>query len=141
MYPTLIDQDLGIADIVFTNLSGIKRNDIVIIYIEDKKEYLVKRVIGLPNEKIECKSGVLYVDDKVVEESYLDFDFVKEQTELYGQFTSDFGPVYLMEDEYWCLGDNRPISSDSRRYGAFKKDQISSRLALIFYPFNRFGKY
>ena len=71
----------------------------------------------------------------------LDFDFVKEQTELYGQFTSDFGPVYLMEDEYWCLGDNRPISSDSRRYGAFKKDQISSRLALIFYPFNRFGKY
>lgn len=141
MYPTLTDQDLGIADILFMNITGIQRNDIVIIYLEEKNEYLVKRVIALPNEKVQCKSGILYVNDEAVEENYLDPDYFQTQTEVYGQFTSDFGPVYLAEDEYWCLGDNRPISSDSRRYGPFKKEDITSRLNFIFYPFDHFNKY
>lgn len=141
MYPTLYDADLGITDIMFMNFTGIQRNDIVIIYLEEKNEYLVKRVVALPNEKVECKSGVLYVNDEVVDENYLNSDYVQAQTELYGQFTSDFGPVYLEEDEYWCLGDNRPISSDSRRYGPFKRENINSRLSFIFYPFNHVGKY
>lgn len=141
MYPTLHDQDLGIADIFFRNTKGIDRFDIVIIYLEDKNEYLVKRVIGLPNETIECKNGIITVNGEVLSEDFLNEEYVLQQTEIYGQFTGDFGPVVLAEDEYWCLGDNRPLSSDSRRYGAFTEDQIGSRLAFIFFPFDNMGSY
>ena len=45
----------------------------------------------------------------------------------------------LAEDEYFCVGDNRPVSRDSRYYGPFKESQISSKGVLILYPFNEFG--
>ena len=53
-------------------------------------------------------------------------------------YTNDF-EITLGENEYFCLGDNRPVSKDSRYYGAFSKEEIKSTHFFVYYPFNRIG--
>ena len=110
MYPTLHNNAIGFSNILTYRMQGLKRFDIAIIYVPEKKEYLVKRVIGLPGETI-----------------------------ANGSFTQDFGPVTLADDEYFMLGDNRPYSSDSRWYGPFKKEQIKAKDVVVLFPFQQIG--
>ena len=90
----------------------------------------MKRVIGLPNEKISFVDNKLYVNDEYVEEPFL-----TEDTE-----TRDF-EVVLGDDEYFCMGDNRSVSRDSRYYGAFSSKDILSTKLFVIYPFNDFGMH
>lgn len=124
MFPTLVDDEFGYSFIITRNL-GINRFDIVVIEVEDK--LLVKRVIGMPNETIEYINNELYIDGEYYEEDFLD----KVTTE-------DFS-FSLGEDEYYCLGDNRNVSKDSRFYGPFKKEDIKSSKIFVIFPFNNFG--
>lgn len=136
MYPTLKDKSFGVSDVLGYNLNGIERFDVAIIYLPEKDEYLVKRVIGLPGETVSYSNGQLYINNEPVEEPFLDQSYV----ESYGDyFMSDVAPITLGEDEYYCLGDNRPASSDSRYYGPFKKENIRSKGIFIFWPFSKFG--
>lgn len=127
MYDTLEDKDLVIVNKVSLLVSNIKRFDIVVINNKKDKDKIIKRVIALPNEKIEYKNNVLYIDD--------------EKQNLYGlkfENTEDF--VYETKDnEYFVLGDNRDLSKDSRYLGAFKKEEIIGKVQLRIYPFNKFG--
>ena len=70
MYPTLNNNELGIASVFKTYNQDIKRFDIVIIKLESK-EYLIKRVIGMPNEVIEYKDNILYINNEAVSEEFL----------------------------------------------------------------------
>lgn len=127
MYPTLRDREFGFSSIISKNLFGINRDDIVIIKTDGK--YIIKRVIGLPGETIACIDGVLYVNEEPIDESsYLDSDYIESMKEEGVEyFTSDFGPITLKTNEYFCLGDNRPNSADSRVYGAFSTEQIVAK--------------
>lgn len=127
MYPTLTDKEFGFSNVIAKNLFGINRDDIVIISTDNK--YIVKRVIGMPGETIACMDGVLYINEEPIDESsYLNSNYIEDLKEKGVQyFTSDFGPVTLNANEYFCLGDNRPDSADSRVYGAFKKEQIVAK--------------
>lgn len=111
MDPTLKDKNFGIA--VRTNVASIDRFDIVIIDYYNKN--LVKRVIGLPGETIEFVDSVLYINGEPIEEDFT------------AGITNNF-KVTLDENEYYCLGDNREHSSDSRVYGPFTKKQIKAVL-------------
>ena len=136
MYPTLQDGSYGITNVIGRRTGHIERFDIAIIYIKDRNEYLVKRVVGLPGETISYTDGVLYVDGAPVNETFFDEAYVS----TYGaDFMRDIEPVTLKEDEYYCLGDNRPHSSDSRVYGPFKEDVIVAKGALILFPLAEFG--
>lgn len=135
MYPTLQDGDFAFSNILGVKMNKISRFDIVIIHIPEKNEYIVKRVIGLPGETVEYKDDKLYIDGEYVEEPFLDESY----TSTYSQFTSDIESITLGDDEYYCLGDNRPNSSDSRVYGPFKKDKITSKGLFIFFPFKDFN--
>lgn len=130
MYPTLKNGELGIASVFKTYNQNIKRFDIVIIKLESK-EYLIKRVIALPNEVIEYKDDTLYINNQKVDEAF----FNEEYKSQYDIFTSDFGPIQLDDDEYFCLGDNRINSKDSRYYGAFGTSQIKGVVNLMLWPF------
>ncbi len=130
MYPTLNNNELGIASVFKTYNQDIKRFDIVIIKLESK-EYLIKRVIGMPNEVIEYKDNILYINNEAVSEEFLDEEYKSQ----YPIFTEDFGPVQLSDDEYFCLGDNRINSKDSRYYGAFDAKQIKGVVNLMLWPF------
>ena len=104
----------------------------------EKKEYLIKRVIGLPGETVEYRNNQLYINGEPVEEPFLDASYTSTYP---GTFTSDFKTEKLGEDEYFCMGDNRPHSSDSRYYGAFHKSDIVSKGVFVIYPFKAFGVY
>ncbi len=71
----------------------------------DESDVYVKRIIGLPGEKIEIRSGRVYINDSIVplNEPYLNAKPI-----------GNFGPYYVPDDCYFCLGDNRNKSSDAR---------------------------
>lgn len=127
MYPTLQTNDRGFSFVLTKNL-GIERFDICVIDSSKASELLVKRVIGLPNDTIAYINNMLFINGEYVEEEFLSDDV----------YTNDF-EITLGENEYFCLGDNRPVSKDSRYYGAFSKEEIKSTHFFVYYPFNRIG--
>lgn len=116
MEPNLKDESYVILG-KFTLFNGIERFKIVTI--EDNDTNIIKRVIGLPNEKIEYIDNKLYVNDVPLEEDF----------EIKGT-TKDFS-IQLKEDEYFCMGDNREHSTDSRVYGPFSKSDIKSESVFL----------
>lgn len=140
MYPTLDNKSIGFSNIIGRKINGLKRFDIVIVYLEEKDEKIVKRIIGMPNETISYIDGILYVDENPVEEYFLDKNYIKQQLSLsyHDYFTEDF-TYQLGDDEYFCLGDNRLVSADSRIYGPFLSDEILSKDIFIIFPFSKFG--
>ncbi len=136
MYPTLTSNALGFANVYGKKFGKLERFDIAIIYLKDRKEYLVKRVVGLPGETVQYVNGTLEVDGKPVEEPFLDTAY---RNNWGNGFMDDVAPITLGEGEYFCLGDNRPASRDSRYYGPFAEDQIIAKGAFIFFPFSEFG--
>ncbi|NCB34171.1 MAG: signal peptidase I [Erysipelotrichia bacterium] len=140
MYPTLESDALGFSNVIGRNTDGISRFDIVVIKVteDSRTKYLVKRVIGMPGDTVSYNSGVLYINGEAMDESFLNSNYVI----TYGGkalFTGDIAKITLGEDEYYCLGDNRPFSRDSRYYGPFKSSSIISKGALILLPFSDFG--
>lgn len=125
MDDTLKHNDVMILNEFIYRFVDVKRDDIVVL--AEDKELIIKRIIGLPNEIIECSDGVIYINGKVYDDKYA------------SNATEDFKEVKLGEDEYFVLGDNRGVSLDSRTFGAFKKSDIKGKANLTIYPFNRFG--
>ena len=141
MQPTLENGQKGFSNIISFVMEGIQRQDIVLAKIktEDNKEAtVVKRVIALPGETIECKDEVVYINGKALDESdYLDAAFQEEWKEKNGYFNSDFKKVKLKDDEYFLMGDNRPISLDSRDVGPFKESKLIAKDFFVIYPFSQ----
>ena len=128
MLPTLEPDDYGYSFKIARKI-GIKRFDVVVIDVEsDDDKLLVKRLIGMPNEKIEYIDNHLYVNGEYVEEDFLADD----------AYTADFA-YELGDDEYFVMGDNRLISKDSRFYGSFSGEQIVASHLLILFPFGHLG--
>jgi signal peptidase I len=136
MYPTLQNRAIGVSNLLGYRMDGIKRFDIVIIYEEESDKYLVKRAIGLPGETISFKNGKLYINGEKTAEDFLNSSYKDSYN---GVFTDDMDEITLGEEEYFCMGDNRPHSTDSRYYGPFKRDRIISKGIMILYPLNQFG--
>lgn len=107
--------------------SDIKRFDIVVV--KSHKERIIKRVIGLPGETLKYENGILYINDKMIEENYLD------------EVTKDFTYEGKIPDEcYFVMGDNRDDSLDSRYFGCFPKKDILGHASFVLFPFAKFGK-
>lgn len=127
MYPTLKDGDIAFTNVLAKYIETFERFDIVTIYSEQEETYIVKRIVGLPNETIEYKQNKLYINGTYIKEDYFDELYIDENTNgNKTNFTEDFGPITLKSDEYFVLGDNRRISLDSRKYGPFELDDIVS---------------
>ena len=124
MNNTLKDGDIMILNIIGYRTSSLKRFDIVVV--DNGKDYLIKRVIGLPGEEIEYIDNVLYVNGKVVKDKYANGN------------TGNF-KTKVKNNSYFVLGDNREDSLDSRFYGSFNKKKILGKTNFTLFPFNRFG--
>lgn len=107
-------------------LGEIKRYDIVVA--KTKTDTLIKRVYAFPNETIECKKGIIYINDEAIKDDY-----------AFGE-TQDFAKVTLKEDEYFLMGDNRLVSLDSRKLGPISKNQIEGTTNFVLFPFQKIGK-
>lgn len=115
--------------------SEINRFDVVIINAKKNavEGNIIKRVIGLPNETIIIKSGMVYVNGQKLKNDY--GDFIKRSG------LAD-APFKLGNEEYFVMGDNRNDSSDSRDLwlGAVKKDKIIGNPLFRYFPLNRIGR-
>ncbi len=114
-----------------------KRGDIVIFKSElqdenGKNKLLIKRVIGLPGDKITINDGKVYINDKEYDENYL-----KD-----GYTTGSVNNFKVPKGEYFVMGDNRVVSIDSRysEVGCVKKDAIKGRAVLRLFPFTKIKK-
>ena len=130
----------------------IDRFDIVVAKekTDDENIFIIKRVIGLPGDTVEYKKDQLYVNGKKINEPYLDsfkeklkdgslIDYFTKINSNYANFDfntdyltvdssgNDTFKVTLKSDEYFLLGDDRPISKDSRAVGPIKKSDIISK--------------
>ena len=112
MEPTYYDGDICFA-LVQCN---IERGDVVIIDTDDVEKHLIKRVIGLPGDTIRVENSHVYINDEVYNEDYIIYD-------EYPSINAD-KDILLGNNEYFVLGDNRPISRDSRYFGAVHRSEI-----------------
>lgn len=144
MERTLQHNDQVITEKVSYRFHNPKRFDVIIFYHFDdfenqnKKDteaydFYVKRIIGLPGERVQIIEDTIYINGKPIEEH-----FGKDPIQDPGRAEEE---ILLGEDEYFVLGDNREVSIDSRdeRVGNVKRDWIYGRVCARIYPFSKIG--
>jgi len=108
---------------------------VVFKYPKDPRQFFIKRVIGLPGERVKIENGLVYITSggqtNVLNEEYLT-DGLETRLPISG-----YGEVTLKNDEYYLLGDNRDQSLDSRVFGSVKRDYIIGRTWLRGWPLTR----
>ncbi len=125
--PNFMPGDRILVDQVFYKYlgSGLQRGDLIVMRAPRiSKDDLFKRVVGLPGELIEIKQNKVYINGKLIEESY-----VRQP----GAQTGDGVSRQLAADEYYMMGDNRSESGDSRRWGPVKPTEIVGRAFLLYW--------
>ena len=131
MYPTLEPSQL-----VFVEKTEIERGDIITVnaynYTEDysKQKLFIKRVVGMPGDRIIIKDNQVIINDKVLDEPYLT-DEAREQTMTQIKYDS----VKLADNEYFVMGDNRGNSYDSRHFGVIKENEIMDKQSVALTDF------
>lgn len=136
MYPALNENDILLIEPINKNYELIERFDIIMFpYKYNNKTNVIKRVIGMPGDKIEIKDNVIYINDEKLNEYYGYYDTPAE-----GDY-SNLSPVILSFDEYFVIGDNRNVSEDSRNeeIGVIKRDTIIGIAVFRVWPFNSIG--
>ncbi|MDD6388867.1 MAG: signal peptidase I [Bacilli bacterium] len=109
------------------------RGDIVVVnyFNGEKEERLIKRVMGLPGEKVEYNENKLYINDKKVEDRFA------KDTENFELSYIDIDMKKIPEGYYFVIGDNRNNSIDSRIIGLVKKEDIKGTVTQSLIPFKR----
>lgn len=160
MKPTLIEGDRIFVERVTRFYSEPKRGDIMVFYppMEElskepfavferltgffcKDIAYIKRVIGVPGDKIFIKSNKagkysVFINGKKLEEDYIlnDYDYIPCTENMY------CGPMTVPANNYFMLGDNRGNSQDSRFWGFLPKERFVGRAVFLFWPFTRMSK-
>jgi len=98
----------------------IARGDVIMfLYPRDQSKMYIKRVIGLPGEKIEIKSGRIYINSGLLDEPYIDPE--------YNSMKAKFSEETIPEGHYFVMGDNRDNSSDSRSWGTVSRELVTGK--------------
>ncbi len=135
MSPTLESGEKILVNRIGCKLFGPGQNDLIVFLPNgnEKSHYYIKRVIGLPGDRVQIKDGIIYINGEPFEEkievSAIENPLLAEEE------------IVVEEDEYFVLGDNRNNSEDSRyaSIGNVKKEYIVGKAWCIVYPWNRFG--
>lgn len=139
MIPTLEDGNR----VVVNKFEKIKRFKLV--YFKDKMGNVgaVRRIIGLPGDRIKYVNDQLWINEQDVYERFLEKSLHKiHDSEM--TFTEDFtleqvtGEEVIPSEKYFVLGDNRSFSSDSREYGLIDKSQIIGTIDFRLFPLHKF---
>ena len=139
MVETLQDGDNLILNKISYRCHDPERFDIVVFPGPEENgvdPWYIKRVIGLPGETVQIKDGKVYINDEELTEDtygitdYIDYAGIAEEK------------LVLADDEYFCLGDNRPVSQDCRYdfVGPVKRDELEGKIWIRIFPFKSIKK-
>ncbi len=134
MYPTFSDGNYLIIDKLSYRFKEPERGEVIVFhYPKDHSTFYIKRIIGLPGEKIVSENGKIKIikdnKEQKLNESYLRDSF-------HDNFSYSLG-----KDEYFVMGDNRNRSSDSRYWGPVKTDEIVGLVKLRIFPIKDFDLF
>ncbi|MHC1685186.1 MAG: signal peptidase I [Clostridiaceae bacterium] len=154
MENTLYNNQQLIIDKVSYNFVEPKRGDIIVFlenqekgtivdktirFVDNFKKFftddkgsnnLIKRVIGIPGDEVNIKDGYVYVNGEKLDESYI-------KGETFGNEL--MFPIKVTDNQVFVLGDNRPVSRDSREFGLINYNQIEGKAILRVFPFDNIG--
>lgn len=136
MEPTLYEGHAVLLNKLSYKIGKINRGDIVVLNYKNTK-YMVKRVVGLPGEKIEYKDNILYINGDPFKEKYLGNEVITEDFDISQLKNSESDTI--PEDMYLVLGDNRENSEDGRHYGLISKKEIVGKSMIRIWPINKIG--
>jgi signal peptidase I len=128
MEPTLLPHDRVLVNKFIYRFREPYRGDVIVLrYPRDPGKNYIKRIVGLPGDRVEIKNGHLIINGLPVDEVYLS-----------GQVSvPDYPPDTIPPDSFFVLGDNRNNSEDSRAFGFLKRGQIVGQAVMIYWPPNR----
>ena len=130
MEPNFYNGEYLIIDELTYEFRPPERGEVVVFrYPLNPSEFFIKRIVGLPKETVEVKSGKISINGVAFEEPY-----IENSPETLPDIK-----IMLDEGEYFVLGDNRPHSSDSRFWGALPKEKIMGRAFLRLWPIAKSG--
>jgi signal peptidase I len=119
----------------------VRRGDIVVFkYPEEPERDFIKRVIGLPGEKVELRQKKVYIDGRALDESYVHFlqpgGIVSELHEVTSYDVRErYGPETVPPNKYFVMGDNRDNSQDSRYWGFLPGEYIKGKALIIYWSY------
>ena len=134
MMPSLTDQER-----IFINkftyrfgIAAIERGDMVVFwYPGDKSKSYIKRVIGLPGDRVEIDEGTVIVNGKRLTEEYVPEEYRDRQS---------YPRATVPPDRYYVLGDHRSSSNDSRSWGTVDRKLIYGKAVFVYWPLEKMGR-
>lgn len=131
MQPRLHNDERIFVNKILYRISDIERGDIVVFwYPGNTSKSFIKRVIALPGEMVEIRSGQVFINGDLYREPYIVPKFRDE---------SDFGPIQVPEGHYFVMGDHRNTSNDSRSWGTLSDNLIFGKAVFRYWPLSRLG--
>jgi signal peptidase I len=131
MLPNLEDQDRLFVNKMAFRVGEIHRGDVVVFeYPRDHTKSYIKRVIGLPGDRVAIDHGRVYVNGKRLDEPYVPARFADDDSQP---------ELLIRPGEFFVMGDHRNISFDSRSFGPVSRDLIFGKAAFVYWPMDQAG--
>src|ERR1700716_125638 len=135
MYATLHDNDLLVASKISYKLHQPQRDDIIVFNSPDETSRdFIKRIIGLPGERIHITNSVVYINGQVLHEPYL-----PEKWTYNNNWPASGQDQLIPPDQYFVMGDNRNHSSDSRTFNFIELNSILGKAEIRIWPPGQVG--
>ena len=136
MEPSFENSDYLIIDEISYRFRDPQRGEVVVFkYPQNPSFRYIKRIVGLPGETIEIEDGKVIIFDNGKSQILDESDYLSSDLSTPGSLR-----ISLDEDEYFVLGDNRAVSSDSRRWGFLPEENIVGRVVFRAWPFAALAK-
>ena len=131
MEPGLEDQERIFINKLVYRWENIGHSDIIVFrYPRDPRKSFIKRVIGLPGDRVRIAFGHVYLNGKLVEEGYVPEDFMD---------TRSYPETVVPPNAYFVLGDHRSMSNDSREFGPVPRGYIYGKAVFGYWPVEKLG--
>jgi signal peptidase I len=132
MQPRIEDNERILVNKFIYRFQGVERGDVVVFYYpRDPSVSYIKRVIGLPGDRVEIRAGTVYVNGEAIDEPYL----LSEFRDRY-----DLAETEVERGHYFVMGDHRSSSMDSRSFGAVPEKYIYGKAAFCVWPIGKTGR-
>jgi signal peptidase I len=129
MEPTFHHGEYVIVNKLAYRFGEFERGDVIVFpYPFNEEEDFIKRIIGLPGDRLAVRGGQVYVNDRLLDEPYIS-----------AQPLRDFEETLVPESQLFVMGDNRNDSSDSRSWGTLEMDAVIGEAWFVYWPLSDLG--